>query len=99
MQLQVAIAFVVLLILKAISHHTLHQLGMQLVQAFNLPIGGPDDLFIDMTALIETNIAGQVLKKQSFSHHYPIAWKHLVDTIGGNSANLTSGCPFSHPVY
>ena len=98
-QQQVVIALVVSLILKAITRPTLHQLGMQLVQAFNLPIGGPNDSFVNMTALIDTDIAGCMLKRRSFSHHYPTAERQLADAIGGDYANLTTGRPFSHPVH
>jgi hypothetical protein len=72
---------------------------MQLVQAFNLPIGGPGDSFVNMTALIDTDIAGCVLKRRSFSQHYSIAEQHLAGAIGGNYANLTDGRPISHPVH
>ncbi len=83
-----------------ISRNVLHALGRLLANSFHLPTGGGTvNVFIDMAPLLDQEVHGCVIRRNTFINKYGTAEWETARLLGLNHTALTSGRPPNHPKH
>ena len=81
-----------------ISRNVLRALGHLLAGSFHLPTaGGAGNVFINMAPLLDQEVHGCVIRRNTFINKYGAAEWETARLLGLNHTALTSGRPPNHP--